>query len=143
MTLNLSELKDVIYADSAISALIPNTKAIAEALSAGRTKTGNLTAHDIRQYLMLVDLLLPIEASNSDTCKATTRALEVFPIFDMTNPMIAGKFTQVLDSLVADTLVPDFTEVHKTTILSLALIPDPISEQDVILALYNNDGSLK
>jgi hypothetical protein len=34
--------------------------------------------------------------------------------------MILGKFTQVLDGLVAEDLIPDFTEVHKLTILSLA-----------------------
>jgi hypothetical protein len=82
--------------------------------------SGKVTAHDIRQYLMLVDLLLPIEASESPTCKAATRALEIFPVFDLSNPMIAYKLGQVLDGLVADNLVPDFTEEHKLTILSLA-----------------------
>jgi hypothetical protein len=136
-----AEIRAAINADPAILALVPDTQSIADALSLGRTKVGNLTAHDIRQYLMLVDLLLPIEASSSDTCKAATRALEVFPIFDMTNPMIAGKFTQVLDGLVADALIPDFTEVHKATILSLSLSDDPVSEWDVRVAIVNDDGS--
>lgn len=78
-----------------------------------------VTAHDIRQYLMLVDLLLPIEASNADTCIATKRALEVFESFDLRNPVILAKFTQILDGLVAETLIPDFTEQHKADILSL------------------------
>lgn len=78
-----------------------------------------VTAHDIRQYLMLADLLLPIEASNAATCVATKRALEVFESFDLRNPVILAKFTQILDGLVAETLIPDFTEQHKADILSL------------------------
>ncbi len=81
---------------------------------------GSVSSHDIRQYLMLVDLLISIEASPQPACVAAKRALEVFPIFDLSNPMILAKFTQVLDGLVAETLIPDFTEVHKFTILSLA-----------------------
>jgi len=81
---------------------------------------GKVLSHDIRQYLMLVDLLIAIESSSQPSCVAAKRALEVFPIFDLSNPMILGKFTQVLDGLVAEDLIPDFTETHKLTILSLA-----------------------
>jgi hypothetical protein len=81
---------------------------------------GKVESHDIRQYLMLVDLLIAIEASPTPACVAAKRALEVFPVFDLSNPVILGKFTQVLDGLVAEELIPDFTETHKLTILSLA-----------------------
>jgi hypothetical protein len=81
---------------------------------------GKVASHDIRQYLMLVDLLIAIEASQQPACVAAKRALEVFPIFDLSNPMILGKFTQVLDGLVAEELIPDFTETNKLVILSLA-----------------------
>jgi hypothetical protein len=81
---------------------------------------GKVAAHDIRQYLMLVDLLIAIESSTQPACVAAKRALEVFPIFDLANPMILGKFEQVLDGLVAEDLIPDFTETNKLTILSLA-----------------------
>ena len=81
---------------------------------------GKATSHDIRQYLMLVDFLLAIESSQQPSCLAAKRALEVFPVFDLSNPMILGKFEQVLDGLVAEDLIPDFTETHKAVILSLA-----------------------
>lgn len=137
-----SEIRTAISADPAILALVPDTQAIADALSTGRTKVDKLTAHDIRQYLMLVDLLLSIESNNTPACKAATHALDVFPVFDLTNPMILGKFTQVMDELVADELVPDFTEEHKQTILSLAVIADPVSEFDVRKAIFADDGNL-
>jgi hypothetical protein len=135
-------IRDAITSDPALMALVPDTQAIADAMSQGRTVTGDVTAHDIRQYLMLVDLLLPIEESTSPTCKAATRALEIFPVFDLSNPMIAYKLGQVLDGLVADDLVPDFTEEHKLTILSLAQHPDPVSEFDVRKAIFADDGEV-
>jgi hypothetical protein len=49
---------------------------------------GKVASHDIRQYLMLVDLLIAIEQSAALSCVAAKRALEVFPIFDLSNPMI-------------------------------------------------------
>jgi hypothetical protein len=81
---------------------------------------GKVASHDIRQYLMLVDLLIAIESSAQPSCVAAKRALEVFPIFDLANPMILGKFEQVLDGLVAEDLIPDFTETNKAVILVLA-----------------------
>jgi hypothetical protein len=56
--------------------------------------------------------------------------------------MIAGKLGQVLDGLVADDLVPDFTEEHKLTILSLAQHTDPVSEFDVRKAIFADDGEV-
>jgi hypothetical protein len=108
-----SELAPHIAAGSdGIAAAILNRKDI--------PAKGKVAAHDIRQYLMLVDLLIAIESSIQPACVAAKRALEVFPIFDLANPMILGKFEQVLDGLVAEDLIPDFTETNKLTILSLA-----------------------
>ena len=97
--------------DGAIAAIL-NRKDI--------TVKGSLSAHDIRKYLMLVDLLLPIESSTSQSCLVTKRALGVFPVFDLSDAVILGKFTAILDGLVADTLVPDFTETHKATLLYMS-----------------------
>lgn len=94
---------------------------VAAAMNAKSVITkGTVSTHDIRQYLMLVDLLLPIENTATPTCIATKRALEVFPSFDLSNPMILNKFTQIIDGLVAEALIPDFSETHKATILGMA-----------------------
>lgn len=81
---------------------------------------GVVTAHDIQQYLMLCDLLLPIEESTATACKTATRALELFPEFRTSIPEVKAKLISVLDNLVAETLIPDFTEVHKATILTMS-----------------------
>ena len=130
-----------------------NDGGIADALNAKTIKVkGSVTTHDIRQYLMLCDLLIPIESTPTPTCIATKRAMEVFPVFDLSNPMILGKFTQILDGLVAEALIPDFNEVHKDTILGLADVKISRAEQvfgqtvtvtDVAMAVRNDDGSAK
>jgi hypothetical protein len=81
---------------------------------------GSITAHDIRQYLFLVDVLIPLEMSQTITCKVAVRALELFPVFALSNPIIYGKFIAMLDALVAEDLIPDFNEATKTGILALA-----------------------
>ena len=145
-----AELKAEIQTGPLAAELAPyiasgNDTAIADALNRRDiTANGHVSSHDIRQYLMLVDLLLAIESSPAPACIAAKRALEVFPVFDLSNQMIFVKFSQVLDGLVAESLIPDFTEVHKATILGLAsttvsraeiVLGQPVSVTDVAVAL--------
>lgn len=124
--MDYAALKAEIEAGPLASTLAPmvaagDDVAVAAALNAKTiTAKGTVTTHDIRQYLMLVDLLLTIENTATPTCIATKRALEVFPVFDLSNPWVIGKFSQILDGLVAETLIPDFSETHKATILGMA-----------------------
>lgn len=80
---------------------------------------GKISAHDIQQYLMLHDLLLTIESSQTLSCIATKRALEIFPTFDLSNPAVLVKFDQILTGLEQDTLLPDFTAQHKADLLAM------------------------
>ena len=107
-----------------------NDAGIADALNAKNIVVkGKLETHYIRQYLMLVDLLIPIETTVTPTCIAATRAMDVFPIFDLSDTTILAKFTQVIDGLVDEPLVPDFNVVHRDTILGLADIKISRAEQ--------------
>jgi hypothetical protein len=83
-------------------------------------RLGKITAHDIKQYLSLIDVRIPIMESSAPACKAVTLALEDFPVFDLTIPMVQVKFIALLDALVAEPLIPDFTEEHKATLLTIA-----------------------
>jgi hypothetical protein len=76
----------------------------------------SISSHDIRKYLMLVDKLLPIESSVLESATAATRALEIFPAFDMTESAVETKLIAVLDALITDSLI-DATD--KAAILSL------------------------
>lgn len=117
------------------------------------TVPGNLKVHDVKQYISLIDLRLPILDSVADACRQFNLALEDFNEsgFDLSNPLIAGKITQVLDALVAETLIPDFTETNKLTILSLGnklisradQLGITVSNIDVRKEIWNDDGSRK
>ena len=100
----------------------PAYTALSDADAATALNTENITAktsilaHDIRKYLMLVDKLLPIEASSLNSAKAAVRSLEIFPSFDMTESAVETKLTAVLDALITDGLI-DGTD--KSSILAL------------------------
>ena len=113
------------------------------------TVKGKLLTHDIRQYLMLVDLLLPIEAGLDPACKTASRALDIFPQFDLSNSMILAKFSAILDGLVADALTPAFTATTKATLLAMAdrqisraeQLGITISDLDIRKAIWNDNGT--
>lgn len=81
---------------------------------------GTLSSHNIKQYLSLTGLRLPIKYSSADSCREASQALEDFESFNLANPMILAKFTAILDGLVAEPLIPEFTETNKLTLLSMA-----------------------
>jgi hypothetical protein len=81
---------------------------------------GALSSHDIKQYLSLIGLRIPIMDSAAPACREASQALADFESFELSNSMILAKFTAILDGLVIETLIPDFTETHKLTILAMA-----------------------
>lgn len=81
---------------------------------------GKVSAHDIREYLMVENLLwMAIKDSPTLACKATIEALAMFETFDLSNSKRLAMFTQVLEGLVQDNLVPDFTEQNKVDLLAM------------------------
>jgi hypothetical protein len=77
----------------------------------------SVSAHDIRKYMMLNDLLLQIELSTEFPCIATKRALEVFETFDLSDALVLSKFTGMLDALM--TTSTGFATTHKAALLEL------------------------
>lgn len=110
---------------------------------------GDIRAHDVRQYLMLHDLLLSIESSSALSCVAVTRALELFPVFDTANPVILSKMGTLLDMLVQEPLIPAFTVQHKADILAMGevlvsrteQIGLVVSETDIRREIWADDGT--
>ncbi len=110
---------------------------------------GKVSAHDIRQYLMLNDLLLTIESSQTVSCLAAKRALEIFETFDLSNGLILAKFTQILTGLEHDNLIPEFTAQHKADLLAMGdrlvsraeQIGLSVTITDIRAEIWNDDGS--
>lgn len=82
---------------------------------------GKLTVHAVKQYISLIGLRLPIMDSSTVAAREFTVALEDFNEsgFDLSNSMIKTKIISVLDALIAEPLIPEFTATHKATLLFL------------------------
>jgi hypothetical protein len=112
---------------------------------------GEITSHDIKQYLSLIGVRIPIMESTANACKAATVALDDFPLFKLTIPEVYAKFVEILDGLVAEVLIPTFTEDNKQALLYLASkqvsraeqLGITISQADVARALKNDDGTVR
>ncbi len=112
--------------------------------------SGVVSSHDIRMYLMLHDLLIPIESSQSVACQAAKRALEVFPTFDLSNATIFEKFNQILNGLRLDELLlPRFTLAHGAELIALAdkkisraeQLGMTITDLDIRREIWHDDGT--
>lgn len=79
----------------------------------------SISTHDIKQYLSLRGLRLPIKESTAPACKEASLALEDFDTFDCNNPIILAKLNDVLNGLVSAPLEPAFIEADKAAILAL------------------------
>jgi len=129
------EILAAVQTDPALVALVPDTQAIADALSAGRTKTVERMAElgTPMKYLgaeagaALLDQMETL-AATSPTVKWGFKLLE------------RGQLDLGLDSTRAmlDTLLP---AEAAAVLKSLAEVADPVSEFDVRCALLNNDGT--
>lgn len=88
-----------------------NTKAIAKKMP--------IATRDIKQYLILTGLWLGIKDSTSAAARIAVDALHNFDQFDTGNPLVEAKLTEILDALVVETQIPDFTVTHKAQILAM------------------------
>jgi hypothetical protein len=134
------EIRSAINADPAILALVPDTQAIADALSAGRTK--------VTQKLGGVGLVL--ETLGPDAGSALLDGLDALkavssPVkwawvliergeLDFGSPATRGMIQQ----LASGGAIP---EAAAAALLAIAEVPDPLTEWDVRVAIVNDDGS--
>lgn len=140
----------------------PLSVELADALTAGDDVTifnalnrkdlpslGEITSHDVKQYLSVSGMRLPIMDNSSIACRAATVALDDFSLFKLTIPEVYNKFVEILDGLVEEALIPNFTEANKQELLYLAgkmisraeQLDERITLKSVIDALYNEDGT--
>lgn len=99
---------------------------------------GKVYTSDIKAFLFAAGFWNTIKHGSSMACEEAIDALTLFQEFHLDNPIYLSRLTQVLDALVLEPLIPDFTEEHKTIILSLGITL--ISRLDQIgLSVTEND----
>ncbi len=131
------QILETIRATPELVALVPDTQAIAEAMSVGRTKkipteVGNGTILEVLGLSMGNALL--------DVINTVPDFRYVKPLVEQGRLRLDSPLTEVaLGSLVPTVL----TQEAKDLLISKCKVADPIAEYDVRVAIFNDDGSLK
>ena len=132
------EIRDAIAADPALQALVPDTVAIAAALSAGRTRWKHT---DIGVGTIIEALGLAAANPVLDALYASPDYRHVKPLLDQGRLRLdvvaqAG----MLQPLVTGGLL---TQAQLDALIARAKEPAPVDEYAVRVAIYNDDGSLR
>lgn len=76
-----------------------------------------VSSSDIRKYLLLVNKLIALEASQDASAIESNRALDLFTEFNVSETLVEAKLIALLDSLVIVTLI---NSSDKSAILEMA-----------------------
>ena len=132
------EIRAAISADPALQALVPDTQAIADALSAGRTRW---KPTDIGVGTVIEVLGLAAANPVLDALYAAPDYRHVKPLLDQGRLRLdAVAQAGMLQPLVTGGLL---TQAQLDALVARAKEPALVDEYDVRMAIYNDDGSLK
>ena len=132
------EIRAAIAADPALQALVPDTQALADALSVGRTRW----KHTEIGVGTIIEVL-GLAAANPvlDALYASPDYRHVKPLLDQGRLRLdAVAQAGMLQPLVTGGLL---TQAQLDALVARAKEPAPVAEYDVRMAIYNDDGSLK
>ena len=132
------EIRAAIAADPALQALVPDTQAIAAALSVGRTRW----KHTEIGVGTIIEVL-GLAAANPvlDALYAAPDYRHVKPLLDQGRLRLdAVAQAGMLQPLVTGGLL---TQAQLDALVARAKEPAPVDEYDVRMAIYNDDGSLR
>ena len=132
------EIRAAIAADPALQALVPDTQAIAAALSAGRMR---YVETQIGVGTIIETLGLAVANPVLDALYAAPDYRHVKPLLDQGRLRLdAVAQAGMLQPLVTGGLL---TQAHLDALVARAKEPAPVAEYDVRVAIYNDDGSLR
>lgn len=132
-----AEIRSAISGSPELTALVPNTQAIAEALSQNRQK---LTHTEIGNGTILEVLGMEVGNTLLDLIYSNQLFRHVKPLIEqgrlrLDSPLVLA----MLQSLVGTVL----TQTNVNDLKSRASIADPVSELEVRAAIFNDDGTLR
>lgn len=135
--MDISEIRIILETDMQLQALIPDTRAIADALFGIETYT---VTTEIGAGSILATLGLERGNALLDVVKTTPEFRHVWPLIeqgrlDLSSPLVEDAFSSLVSAEV-------ITVAEKLALISLCTRPVAVSEDDVKKALWNDDGSL-
>jgi hypothetical protein len=136
-------IRDAITSDPALMALVPDTQAIADAMSVGRTKYGTISRAWFATWAAGTGMRAVIQdTANTQGHPRRSIALSCLDVLagasdgiDLGNPANLG----MIQAWVQAGLM---TQADADALIALGTVPDPVSEFEVRRAIYNDDGSL-
>lgn len=138
-----AEIRAAIQADPALLALVPDTQAIADAMSAGRTKLSTVS----RAWLATWAAGTGMRAVMQDV--STTPGHPLRSIALATLDVLAGAADGIdfsvpanVASVQAWVTAGAMPQEQADALFALGTVPDPVDEMDVRRAVYHDDGSL-
>lgn len=131
------EIRAAIAADPALQALVPDTQAIADALSAGRVRyvETNIGVGTIIEVLGLATANPVLDA-----IYASPDYRHVKPLLDQGRLRLDSEFVRGALQAMVPTLL---TQAQRDALVARAEVADPVGEYDVRCAIYADDGSLR
>lgn len=135
------EIRAAIAADANLLVLLPDTTAIAAALSEGRTRLVSRMAN----FGTVLDTLGPVDGAavldTLDSLRASVSAIKWAFVLLERNELDLGlaSVRGQIDALTGTV----FTTEQATALKALAEQPEDVSEYDVRCAIYNDDGALR
>lgn len=131
------EIRAAINADPVLQALVPDTHAIADALSVGRTRYA-----ETQIGIGTIIEVLGLATANVvlDLIYSAPDYRHVKPLLDqgrlrLDSPFVHGALQSMVPALL--------TQEQRDALVARATVPDPVTEFDVRVAIYNDDGSLR
>lgn len=137
------DIRAAIQADAALQTLMPDTQAIADAISAGRTKLGTVS----RAWLATWAAGTGMRAVMQDVSEIVGHPLRSISL--ATLDVLAGAADGIdfsvpenVASVQAWVTAGVMTQEHADALFALGTEPDPVSEFDVRRAIFADDGEL-
>lgn len=137
-----AEIRSAIAADPALTALLPDSQAIADAMSAGRTVMGSVRRPIFSMWCGRTGLRAAIEAhAKNDASPLQSIALTLQDFLKGAAEEVDFAHPDNVAMLGAWQAAGAITQAQADELLGLAMIADPVAEMDVRRAIWNEDGS--
>ncbi|MFA5387902.1 MAG: hypothetical protein WC322_05995 [Candidatus Paceibacterota bacterium] len=131
------EIRAAIAASAELQALVPDTSALATALSNGRIR---FVETEVGNGVVLETLGLTTGNALLDALNSETSYRHVLPLLEQGRLRLDSALARAsLQAMVGTVL----TQVECDAMLAVAQVADPVSEFDVRCAIYADDGTLR
>ncbi len=129
-------IRSAIAADPALQALLPDSQAIADAMSVGRTRANSV---EVGVGLILATIGLVSGNALLDALYAAPDFRYVKPLLEQGRLVVSSPLVGVaLAGMVAAAVI---TQAEADALVALGQEPDPVAEIDVRRAIWADDGS--